>query len=946
MTKIFLEENRSVRSNNVGHDLNIDFDVKKRLLPDENLVDDFSLYQQYLRERDECCKYRIILNVNALCTNVLFNSITEIVIDEGSDTCKCLNFFNGGLNKATFAKNAVNAKNPIKYIDAIRNTEYSHPKNGKFIYHCGVDIFNNHMLRKKNFVHINKINNDNVETLTNCSHVYNTLQDYLRDAKGNIIKDTINIYQSQNWNGEQYNYMHVYNTDSLQSLRKSFYEKCYDKDGWWGFTNPGMININTTSSSSISTNEMLSNNKPCEFIDMYPDRSLFSFVPKYNKIRRRVENNWDYCITYPSSKDYDLIDTICGGKNGAVKAMVKIVTASSGVKLLQCTSFFKHTFTVSSYVNFYYYMLWGGEKPETVDTKNFIRPLKTEYYSQKQEEQEQEESKREEEIEYTEDDLSFQKYQKEIRIFSVGDLNGNNRERVFSVRYDDIKDLYDNFAAFGCFYKKSINNTECSYYARKFKKIKNDEGENLMSDVNKTAFSKNIYGDDIAQIIFTDGVDLCGIKDENGRDVSDIYFTVIKRNAGNELWYKEKNTSNSKIEESHCFGTLTSGIDFSGVDVNEEPFDYNVHYLHNLDETVCYDEETNVENKPARNTFSAWGDTILAGMPKFIESGITINNDEFYGDIVEFDNYNYETHVIGNICHRFNTAQRECFDLAFRDMKYDVISYDDYDQVNLGRSFTVDTYYCNDVFTSLHKVTDTATTDNLMYANIMPEGYFYNPHNRIQIKEVGSVLHSDAYYINYGECDFKFDANGIMLKALVPDDYGFIKGDYVAMYDKTNGEIVWGVIYGINDLWLSVYMGYEDFYGLDIANHTDYFLPDNGARRYFMFWTKNSVPTYAKLSVETKTFSWRNTLKMSEIRTDSKFYDMPFSNGYNYVQKNINFFVKRQDPHGEYGLSYPKFKDNAPYVFNVMSKYIMEGADKTDLSKHGYVDNKDLNICY
>ena len=35
------------------------------------------------------------------------------------------------------------------------------------------------------------------------------------------------------------------------------------------------------------------------FIDLYPDRSLFSFIPKENKSRNRLENNWDYCLTYP-----------------------------------------------------------------------------------------------------------------------------------------------------------------------------------------------------------------------------------------------------------------------------------------------------------------------------------------------------------------------------------------------------------------------------------------------------------------------------------------------------------------------------------------------------------------------------------------------------------------------------------------------------------------------
>lgn len=936
--KIFLEENRSVLSNNVENKVSVDFDVKNRLLPDESLVDNFSLYGQYTKERDECCNYRLILNINPLCSNVLFNTISEITINEGGDFCKCLNFLPNGISKVTYAKNATNTTNPIKYYDAIENTEYSHEKNGNFTYHCGVDIFNNHMLRKKIFVHVNKANYKEGDTAYT---VYNTIKDYLRDADGNVVKEPLRIKHIAAGDGESLTQRHLYDTDSLHSLKNAFYTNCFDKDGWWGFTNPGMININTTSSSTISTNEMLSNRKPCEFIDMYPDRSLFSFVPKFNNNRRRVEKNWDYCITYPSSKDFDFIDEVCGGENGAIKARIKVVTSPSGVRLLQCTSFFKHSFTTSSYVNFYYYMVKGGETPELENPSNIIRPLKDKYYVS-----EEEQIAFKSGNEYTDDDLTFQLYQKDIKIYSIGDLNGNNADRIFSVKYDDIKQIYDNFAAFGCFYKKLVNNSECSYYARVFKKVKNENGENLLSDVNKTAFAKNIYGDDIAQIVFTENIDLCGVKDENGRDVSEIYFTAIKRNAGNKTWYKDKNTSSALVEESHCFGTLTSGIDFSGVDVNEEPFDYNIHYLHNMDESVCHNETTNTEDIPARNTFSAWGDTILAGMPKYIESGITIDDDEFYGDIVEFDNYNYETHVIANVLHRFNTMQRECFDLAFRDLKQDVVSYDDYVEANLESGFTVNTYFCNDTLNSLHNVSDTSTTENLMYSNIMPEGYFYNPHTRILVKEEGEVMHSDAYYINYGSCEVSFDSNNIVLSVVVPTEYSFIKGDYVAMYDKKNGEVVWGEIKKVSGTSVTVGLDMSNFYGIDIANHVEYFLPSNGERRYFMFWSSDSVPTYAKLCLDSKTFSWRNTLKISELDKNSELFDMPFTNGCNYIQKNINFPLKRQDPRGDYGLSYPKFLDNEQTVFNVMTKYVIDGSDKIDLSTFNYVNNKLINDCF
>lgn len=986
--KIFLEENRSVLSNNIENYIDVDLETKNRLLPDESLVDEFSLYGQYIKERDNCCNYRVILNVNPVCSNVLFNAISEIVVNEGSDDCACLNFENFPKNE--YAPNAINTFSDITYRHAIKNTEYSNPENGKFVYHCGIDIFNNHMLRKKIFVHVNKLEEKYNEDK---KVVYNTIADYLRDNNGKIITENMGIKWTDGVSGGTVE-RHLYDTNSLDTLKNAFYSKCKETEGWWGFTNPGTINIPNSDNPDVTINEMLSNNKPCEFIDFYPDRSLYSFIPKYNKTRRRLENNWDYCLTYPSEKDYDLINEICGGKNGEIKVMFKTVTNSNGIKLLQCSSFFKHSFKNGSYVNFYYYMPKDGTIPEFENPNHLIRPHISDV--QLTPEQEQEAQRGEDPIpEYTDEDLDFQLYQKEVRIYSVGDLNGKNKDRIFSVKYEDIKTIYAFFAAFGCFYKKVTNGCECKYYARIFKKLKNDNGKALINDVNKTAFSKNIYGDDIAQIIFTDNVDLCGKTDENGREISEIYFTAIKRNAGNVKWYVNKEVGDETVEFSHCFGPLTSGIDFSGVDINEEPFDYNIHYLHNMDSGVC------IGNKQAANTFSAWGETILNGMPKYIESGITINKDTFYGDIVEFDSYNYETVKIADICHRFNTMQRESFDLKFRDMYQDIIVHDDYEAANFNRMFTVDTYYCNDILNSLHNVDDTSiTNDNLMYCNIKPEGYFYNPHSRIQIKQYGEAQRADAEYINYDEYELRgqnvvyiykvingeevlidkhyiydyFDPDygdggsrilgaapdtgdtqavhyvhgveGCVLKIKSPVDLGFVNGDYIAAYDKVTGDVYWGVIKSFKDMYLIIYFNDTCFDGMDILNHSAYFAPNNAERRFFIFWSQYSVPFYAKLCLESKEFCWRPILKTSELDKNNDLASLPFSNGCIYVQKNLNFFLKRQDPYGDYGLSYPLYKYTQQIIANPMTKYVIYGSEKIDLSYFDYIINNDLNTCY
>ena len=116
--KLFLEKNKSVFSNNVERSIKLDLSAKTRLLPNDNIVDKFSLFKQYNKERDECTKYRLILNVNPICSNILFNARTEIVLNEGSSACTLL-IGNTKLDKEKVSPNAVNTTEKIDYMLAI-----------------------------------------------------------------------------------------------------------------------------------------------------------------------------------------------------------------------------------------------------------------------------------------------------------------------------------------------------------------------------------------------------------------------------------------------------------------------------------------------------------------------------------------------------------------------------------------------------------------------------------------------------------------------------------------------------------------------------------------------------------------------------------------------------------------------------------------------------------
>lgn len=88
--KIYLEKNRNVKSVNKQSFVNINLSTKSKLLPYNSISDVLNLNNLYINERNNCSKYRIILNVNPICTNVLYNARTEVVRHEGGDNAELL----------------------------------------------------------------------------------------------------------------------------------------------------------------------------------------------------------------------------------------------------------------------------------------------------------------------------------------------------------------------------------------------------------------------------------------------------------------------------------------------------------------------------------------------------------------------------------------------------------------------------------------------------------------------------------------------------------------------------------------------------------------------------------------------------------------------------------------------------------------------------------------
>jgi hypothetical protein len=87
------------------------------------------------------------------------------------------------------------------------------------------------------------------------------------------------------------------------------------------------------------------------------------------------------------------------------------------------------------------------------------------------------------------------------------------------------------------------------------------------------------------------------------------------------------------------------------------------------------------------------------------------------------------------------------------------------------------------------------------------------------------------------------------------------------------------------------------------------------------------TPDYAEMSTEGSCYyMWREIIENGyDKNTDVESY--PFVNGSFYVNKSINFFLKRQDPNGYGGLwskTYPYDMDSNLLTFEEEDNYIEE----------------------
>lgn len=476
---------------------------------------------------------------------------------------------------------------------------------------------------------------------------------------------------------------------------------------------------------------------------------------------------------------------------------------------------------------------------------------------------------------------------------------------------------------------KVVDDVDCKYYIREFRKIPNfknsreqipygvsskpDIYENFISqnarqedgrlvdfdsETYKLAFSKTLYGDDVAQVTFLDDIQVSGLTDNLGRPVTEIYSTIVKKNSGYKLWYENmgskytsKDLDTSGVEVSRCFGSVTTGIEYLDLDT-EFDRSRSTREIKGMMSSVASIYRDDRENGTVPMSIEDWDETRE-------EKEIFESDEVFFGDVVEYCPSQCKENVLSNACFRFNTAQREIgndgvngdFDFTHTDLLYD-----DFDPIedrqNGFEAVTYKQWLQND---------GNETLDENRISVRRKEGYFYNPHTKIQLfKFTENLLQGSHRSLRIKDCR-PMQSEGILIKIVSSTMHGVNESNFVYL---CNGDYWYetSVTYVIDDFTFAISPMSKDDADRNGVPYMDWVsICEKIKTGDIKIRVKNEkVPSYASRIGE-NLFLWRNVVNPVNLPESDKCKHV-FSNGAYYVDTLTSVYLRRQDPFGINGL--------------------------------------------
>lgn len=283
-----------------------------------------------------------------------------------------------------------------------------------------------------------------------------------------------------------------------------------------------------------------------------------------------------------------------------------------------------------------------------------------------------------------------------VRITGTNGYNGDHLVVRTGLDNGDLKGYYFvidvptspfNTIDFNSRMKKVVNGKESKYYFRKFRKIKTRNSKIIEPDdyeTYKLAFSQNVYQDNMAQFVLNEDVDVSNLVDNLGRPLTELYLTILK------------------TDSSGLFTQVKSGL--------ELPF---IAQLNTSNTSNPYLLSIPVINKIHNGSLLPFpSHTPLENNVKIKDNNDIINNIDYYGDLVEYNESELREFVLADVAHRFNTFNRE----TSPSMTYAI--------------------------SEANPETNPPTPATTVTVNLGPrqEGYFYKPHHLIRIKQFSNYI--------------------------------------------------------------------------------------------------------------------------------------------------------------------------------------------------------------
>ena len=297
----------------------------------------------------------------------------------------------------------------------------------------------------------------------------------------------------------------------------------------------------------------------------------------------------------------------------------------------------------------------------------------------------------------------------EYLVVELGDQTNNQRDRYFVLDIP-VKESSNQINKETSTFKRTRDGVTSNYYVRKFKSITTGFRD---YDLFPASFAESYFGDEEVAYNFTTDIDVSRLKDNLGRPLSELFLTIVEvdtdtSNNFKDQYWKDltKNNTNIPFNLRDRFWTNIQG---GFLTENDTSVNYNVRSI-----SSDIDPDTSQPIYPQTHFGT-------------INDGIDESDNDFIGDISEYNSSELSERILEPVYHRINTVYRE-----YRK-----------DIVNLK-----------------------TTNDGGFEVDDLREGYIYRPHYRIKIREFSSYIETgdESQVIgipDYATIDYQYeDKNG------------------------------------------------------------------------------------------------------------------------------------------------------------------------------------------